>query len=768
MTKGKLGVCVAACALMATMLLAVAAPSALASGSWVTQVDYPPAFTTIWSLSCPSATHCVLVGDEANLVAAVAVGSGSSWTRSTLPAGVSQLFAVSCPTAKVCVAGGNTFSRETGSSPVIIYSTNGGTTWSIAATPAGLGGQQTLSCSSATDCVDGGGGTNLYVTSDGGKVWTAQAAPAGATQVFQLSCAAGTSTCVGVGATGENQPLILTYSDKTWKATPYPAAGEAGLKSVDCTSSSDCVIVGGFTSPLILTTTNGGTAWKPDTVPSGISQLTGVSCVSATACVGVGQASAVAAAMTGSITTGSFVAAVAPAGYSGLTGVACVSGSTDCTSVGATTASGAWTVATSGDSGTKWSAGALPAAPFPLSSVSCGAADDCVAVGTGPSGGIVESTRNGGALWTTHELTAVTSLASVTCSSANDCEAVGTGHLGGQFLVTTNGGATWTTSFLTGPTTMDQPLFISCPTASHCVVLGGITPSTPPDLTTFSTIDGGKDWTGTGTSLVDDTLNGLSCSSTSDCVMVGNGGTELGPYILRTTTFGTSWTSEPVPTTPTYFTSLTSVSCPSTADCVVIGESQRNDILTTSDGGTSWKEVAYSPSVDDYLDYVSCHSTADCVAVGVDDLGLQPGAIETTTDGGASWGSATAPSTTFKLLGVACWSATACVAVGDDSTQHGSVIISSVGPVPPLKIATASLPSGTVGKTYKATMKATGGTGPYTWKITAGKAPSGLALSAAGVWSGKPKKAGKYSLTLQVTDKTGKKLTKAFKVVIAK
>lgn len=105
----------------------------------------------------------------------------------TLPTGVSQLFAVSCPSAKVCVAGGNTFSRETGSSPVIIYSANGGATWAIAAVPAGLGGQTAVSCSSATDCVDGGGGTNLYVTSDGGKVWTAQAAPAGATQVFQLS-----------------------------------------------------------------------------------------------------------------------------------------------------------------------------------------------------------------------------------------------------------------------------------------------------------------------------------------------------------------------------------------------------------------------------------------------------------------------------------------------------------------------------------------------------------------------------------------------------
>lgn len=686
----------------------------------------------------------------------------------TLPTGVSQLFAVSCPSAKVCVAGGNTFSRETGSSPVIIYSANGGATWAIAAVPAGLGGQTAVSCSSATDCVDGGGGTNLYVTSDGGKVWTAQAAPAGATQVFQLSCPAGTTTCVGVGANGSSQPLILTYSDKTWKATPYPAAGEAGLKSVNCTSSSDCVIVGGSSSALILTTTNGGTTWKSDKVPNGISQLSGVSCVSASACVGVGQGIGVAGAVTGSITTGTFDAAVTPTGYGDLTGVSCVKGSATCTSVGVAGTSGSPAVAASADSGAKWNAESLPAAPFPLTSVSCGAATHCVAVGTGPTGGVVESTSNGGALWTTHVITAVASLTSVTCSSATDCEAVGTGHLGGQFLVTTNGGSTWTTSVFSGPTTMDQPLVISCPTTSHCVVLGAITQGVPPDLTTFSTTDGGKVWTGTGTSLAGDALNGLSCSSTSDCVTVGNGGAEGGAYILRTTTFGTSWTSEPVPTSPGFFTSLASVSCASTSDCVIVGAANRNDVLTTSNGGTSWKEESYSPSVDDSLYDVSCHSTADCVTVGLDNLGLEPGAIETSTNGGASWATAGVPSTTFKLLSVACWSATACVAVGEDSTQHGSIIISSVAPVPPFKITTASLTSGTVGKAYKATMKASGGTTPYTWKVSAGKAPSGLAFSAAGVWSGKPKKAGKYSLTLQVTDKTGTKLAKAFTIVIAK
>jgi photosystem II stability/assembly factor-like uncharacterized protein len=708
----------------------------------------------------------VIVGGEGDNVAAVAVGSGASWTRGRLPADVSDLFGVSCPSATVCVANGETFVRGIGGNPVIIYSTNGGTSWSTSAVPAGLGGQLTVSCSSASKCVAGGGGADLDVTTDGGKVWAFQASPSGVSQVFQLSCPPGGSGCVGVGASGENEAMILQSSGTTWTATADEAAGEAGLRSVACTTTSDCVIVGDSPSPIILTKKNGGTSWTTDTVPSGISQLSGVSCVSATACTAVGGNDLeTAGAVTGSITTGKFALATPPAGDGELTGVTCVSGSKDCLAAGYVGTTLATALATSSDSGSKWTAQSLPPAPFPLASVSCGAPGVCVAVGTSASGGMVDSTRDGGAVWTTKVIPAVNSLSSVACSSASDCEAVGTGHFGAQFLATTNGGTSWTVSLLTSSTTMDVPVALSCRSSSDCVVLGAVVLGEPPDLTTFSTTNGGKKWTDTSTSLAGDALNSLSCSSTADCVLVGNGGTEGGPFILTTTTFGATWTSATVPTSPTFFTSLVGVSCASTKDCVVVGDAQQNDVLTTTDGGTAWTEKPYTPTVDDSLYAVSCFSTADCVMVGLDNLGLEPGAIETTTDGGSAWTNVTAPAISFKLLSVSCWSATACVAVGDDSTQHGSVIISSVAP---LRVTTASLPSGKLHTAYHATMKASGGATPYTWKLAAGSKPPGLALSSAGVWSGKPTKAGTYSFTLQVTDKFGAKLTKALKIVVAK
>lgn len=54
---------------------------------------------------------------------------------------------------------------------------------------------------------------------------------------------------------------------------------------------------------------------------------------------------------------------------------------------------------------------------------------------------------------------------------------------------------------------------------------------------------------------------------------------------------------------------------------------------------------------------------------------------------------------------------------------------------------------------YKGTFKASGGTQPYTWSISGGALPEGLKLDEkAGTISGKPTKAGTYTLKLKVTD----------------
>ena len=94
----------------------------------------------------------------------------------------------------------------------------------------------------------------------------------------------------------------------------------------------------------------------------------------------------------------------------------------------------------------------------------------------------------------------------------------------------------------------------------------------------------------------------------------------------------------------------------------------------------------------------------------------------------------------------------ATAALGEIFSATGELYVTVENPV---AISTTSLPSGVVGKTYTSTtLAATGGTPPYTWSIVAGAGglPAGLSFSNTGILSGKPTKAGTYSLTFEVAD----------------
>jgi MBG domain (YGX type)/Putative Ig domain len=74
-------------------------------------------------------------------------------------------------------------------------------------------------------------------------------------------------------------------------------------------------------------------------------------------------------------------------------------------------------------------------------------------------------------------------------------------------------------------------------------------------------------------------------------------------------------------------------------------------------------------------------------------------------------------------------------------------------PPPALAISPTTFPNGQYGSAYKdQTMKATGGKAPYTFSVSGGELPLGLTLSTAGVLSGTPTAAAKYSFTVTVLD----------------
>jgi hypothetical protein len=79
----------------------------------------------------------------------------------------------------------------------------------------------------------------------------------------------------------------------------------------------------------------------------------------------------------------------------------------------------------------------------------------------------------------------------------------------------------------------------------------------------------------------------------------------------------------------------------------------------------------------------------------------------------------------------------------------------------------APLPKGTVNANYSQTLTATGGSGQYTWAVTAGALPGGLTLnSATGVISGEPTTSGASHFEIKVSDSLHAPAAKEFAVTI--
>ena len=94
-------------------------------------------------------------------------------------------------------------------------------------------------------------------------------------------------------------------------------------------------------------------------------------------------------------------------------------------------------------------------------------------------------------------------------------------------------------------------------------------------------------------------------------------------------------------------------------------------------------------------------------------------------------------------------------------TSHGN------GHGSALSITTSSLPSGTVGVSYSATLTASGGRTPYTWSVVQNQLPVGLALDAkSGNISGVPTEPADFTFTVEVTDRHGATATATLTISI--
>ncbi|GAB2511943.1 putative Ig domain-containing protein [Lysobacter humi (ex Lee et al. 2017)] len=86
---------------------------------------------------------------------------------------------------------------------------------------------------------------------------------------------------------------------------------------------------------------------------------------------------------------------------------------------------------------------------------------------------------------------------------------------------------------------------------------------------------------------------------------------------------------------------------------------------------------------------------------------------------------------------------------------------------PTITLTPATLPDGSAGVAYSQSLAASGGIAPYTFTISAGALPNGIALASSGALSGTPTQAGTFNATVTATDANGQTGTRAYTLQIA-
>jgi hypothetical protein len=309
------------------VLMLLLTPGIASAASWSVK-SASVAEAQLRGVSCGTSSFCVGVGESVkgtNGTPVVQLWNGVSWVSQNVPYPTttrSALNGVSCFSSSSCEAVGSTGVSGVGPHPValgtgIFAEKWNGTEWSLQSisTPSEALGiaLSGVSCTSASACTAVG----LYTTKSSGVVpfaerwngtaWSLQTVPAPAGEsayLYGVSCTSSTScTAVGRSTTETNEkPLAEHWNGTEWKiqTTSIPTeATKVKLLGISCTSETACVAVGVYNRPSeeskqrALAEKWNGTEWKllTNPVPSEAVEVEmgGVSCTSATACIGVGD-----------------------------------------------------------------------------------------------------------------------------------------------------------------------------------------------------------------------------------------------------------------------------------------------------------------------------------------------------------------------------------------------------------------------------------------------------------------------------------------------
>jgi hypothetical protein len=454
-----------------------------------------------------------------------------------------------------------------------------------------------------------------------------------------------------------------------------------------------------------------GPAWSvassPNVLDLANGELRGVSCVSASFCMAVGDYEYAAGQTFAEVWNGSTWSIVPTASKDIsdiLFGVSCVSASF-CTAVGqyttgTQTSPGVARTLIETWNGSGWSLAASPnngAGGNFLQGVSCVSASSCTAVGHYDSASGIDVTlveSSNGSTWSIvssrNRGTGGDSLDGVSCLSAGACTAVGSFTAlpegTAETLVETWNGSAWST--VASPDTFQGGgglNAVSCVSASSCTAVGGYESATSGTGATLVVSWNGTAWSQVSSpdsGTASNYLSGVSCVTASFCVAVGTGSEST----LIETWNGGKWSITPSPSPGTYENDLYGVSCRSASSCAAVGRSYTSSLIpeaaAESWNGSTWSAVA-TPDHQvfaDGLSGVSCVTASFCAAVGSYVLTtsiVTGGSVSKTlieSWNGSAWSKVTSPNryqNNNALNAVSCLSASSCTAVGTFLTSNG-------------------------------------------------------------------------------------------------
>jgi hypothetical protein len=394
--------------------------------TWTDQV-VPGSLGELSAVSCPiGGTTCVsegpgFISGTSVVVNPTADTSGSSWTQESIPQTAGTLIGLDCISATTCESVGSTGATATSGSAFVMGTTDAGNTWTVQALPAGASNFDSISCPSATTCFAAGSAASTAVvatTTDSGAAW-AISQPPGMASLTSIACpSASDCYAIGTGQSGDTEIVASTDGGNTWTATDL--GGDIGSPDgIACVSATSCLAVGGND----FTTTTDGTDWASPTTVDGEFTYGAVSCFTASLCVAVGglQGGSESAVAVTTNMGGSWTDESPPAQFTNLTGVSCPS-ATVCFASGSSSDYGEGVIE-SVDSGADWTTLSLGLITSGLSSISCASATVCDAA----DGNLVLATADGGNDWFPETVSAGANPDAVACPSPAGCFIAGTG-----------------------------------------------------------------------------------------------------------------------------------------------------------------------------------------------------------------------------------------------------------------------------------------------------------------------------------------------------